>query len=79
MTRFLMELGNGFSYVGRQYPLEVGGEDFYIDLLFYHLKLRCFVVVELKTGKFIPEYASKLKFYLNAVDEVLNMSWIKPL
>jgi predicted nuclease of restriction endonuclease-like (RecB) superfamily len=69
MTKFLLELGNGFSYVGRQYPLNVGGEEFYVDLLFYHLKLRCFVVVELKTGKFIPEYAGKLNFYLNAVDE----------
>lgn len=55
MTKFLLELGSGFSYVGRQYPLNVGGEEFYIDLLFYHLKLRCFVVIELKTGKFIPE------------------------
>lgn len=72
MTKFLLELGNGFSYVGRQYPLEIGGEDFYIDLLFYHLKLRCFVVIELKAGKFIPEYAGKLNFYLNAVDSVLK-------
>lgn len=67
-----MELGTGFSYVGRQYHLEVGGEGFYIDLLFYHLKLRCFVVIELKTGKFIPEYASKLNFYLNVVDDTLK-------
>jgi predicted nuclease of restriction endonuclease-like (RecB) superfamily len=72
MTKFLLELGNGFSYVGRQYPLEVGGEDFYIDLLFYHLKLRSFVVIELKAGKFLPEYAGKLNFYLNAVDGVLK-------
>jgi predicted nuclease of restriction endonuclease-like (RecB) superfamily len=72
ITKFLLELGAGFSYVGRQYHLEVGGEDFYIDLLFYHLKLRCFVVIELKAGKFIPEYASKLNFYLNVVDDKLR-------
>ncbi len=72
ITKFLLELGAGFSYVGRQYHLEVGGEDFYIDLLFYHLKLRCYVVLELKTGKFIPAYASKLNFYLNAVDDMLR-------
>lgn len=72
ITKFLLELGAGFSYVGRQYHLEVGGEDFYIDLLFYHLKLRCFIVIELKTGKFIPEYASKLNFYLNVVDDILK-------
>ncbi|MDT3402370.1 PDDEXK nuclease domain-containing protein [Mucilaginibacter terrae] len=72
MTKLLMELGRGFSYVGRQYPLTVGGENFFIDLLFYHLKLRCFVVIELKTGKFIPEYAGKLNFYLNAVDSQLK-------
>lgn len=72
MTKFLLELGNGFSYVGRQYPLNVGGEEFYIDLLFYHLKLRCFVVVELKTGKFKPEFAGKLNFYLNAIDDILK-------
>jgi predicted nuclease of restriction endonuclease-like (RecB) superfamily len=72
MTKFLLELGSGFSYVGRQYPLEIGGEDFYIDLLFYHFKLRCFVVIELKAGKFIPEFAGKLNFYLNAVDGELK-------
>jgi predicted nuclease of restriction endonuclease-like (RecB) superfamily len=78
MTKLLMELGRGFSYVGRQYPLVVGGEDFFIDLLFYHLKLRCFVVVELKTGKFIPEYAGKLNFYLNAVDSQLKHELDQP-
>lgn len=72
ITKFLLELGAGFAYVGRQYHLEVGGEDFYMDLLFYHLKLHCYVVIELKTGKFIPEYASKLNFYLNVVDDVLK-------
>jgi len=72
MTKFLLELGNGFSFVGRQYLLNIGGEDFFIDLLFYHLKLRCFVVVELKTGKFVPEFAGKLNFYLNVVDSEMK-------
>jgi len=72
ITKFLLELGAGFSFAGRQYHLEVGGEDFYIDLLFYHFRLRCFVVIELKTGKFVPEYASKLNFYLNVVDDTLK-------
>lgn len=68
ITRFLLELGAGFAYVGRQVHLEVGGEDFFIDLLFYHLKLRCYVVVELKAGAFKPEHAGKLNFYLAALD-----------
>ncbi|MFZ2956559.1 MAG: PDDEXK nuclease domain-containing protein [Candidatus Ozemobacteraceae bacterium] len=68
ITRFLLELGAGFAFVGRQVPLEVGGEDFFIDLLFYHLKLRCYVVVELKAGDFKPEHTGKLCFYLSAVD-----------
>lgn len=72
LTRFLIELGTGFSYVGRQYPLNVGNKEFFIDLLFYHLKLRCFVVVELKAGEFLPEYTGKLNFYLNAVDDTLK-------
>ena len=72
ITKFLLELGASFSFAGRQYHLEVGGEDFYIDLLFYHYKLRCFVVIELKIGKFVPEYASKLNFYLNVVDDTLK-------
>jgi len=63
-----LELGAGFAYVGRQAHLEVGGEDFFIDLLFYHLKLRCYVVVELKAGPFKPEHAGQLNFYLSAVD-----------
>lgn len=72
VTRMLLELGSGFAFVGRQYHLEVGGEDFYLDLLFYHLKLRCYVVIELKTGKFCPEYAGKMNFYLSAVDDLLR-------
>lgn len=68
ITKFLLELGAGFAYVGRQVPLCVGKSDFYIDLLFYHLKLRCYVVVELKTTAFQPEFAGKLNFYLKAID-----------
>lgn len=72
VTQFLMELGAGFAFVGRQVHVEVGDKDFYIDLLFYHLKLRCYVVVELKAGEFQPEYAGKLNFYLSAVDSQLK-------
>jgi predicted nuclease of restriction endonuclease-like (RecB) superfamily len=68
MQRFLLELGKGFAFVGRQYRLEVGGQDFYIDLLFYHLRLHCYVAVELKVGEFRPEYAGKMQFYLTALD-----------
>ena len=68
ITRFLLELGAGFAYVGRQIPLEVGGEDFFIDLLFDHLKLRCYVVIELKATAFRPDHAGQLSFYLSAVD-----------
>ncbi|CBJ40969.1 conserved hypothethical protein (plasmid) [Ralstonia solanacearum CMR15] len=72
ITQFLLELGAGFAFVGRQYRLEVGGDEFFIDLLFYHLKLRCYVVVELKTTPFKPEYAGQLNFYLSAVDAQLK-------
>jgi len=68
ITRFLLDLGAGFAFVGRQYRLDVGGDEFFIDLLFYHLKLRCYVVVELKTTPFRPEYAGQLNFYLSAID-----------
>lgn len=78
ITRFLLELGTGFSYLGKQYRIKVDKEDFFIDLLFYHIKLRSFIVVELKTGKFIPEYAGKLNFYLNVADEVLKHSSDNP-
>lgn len=71
MEKFLIELGSGFAFVGRQYKLEVGNDDFYIDLLFYHLTLRCFVVVELKKGKFKPEYSGQVNFYCSAIDSVL--------
>ncbi|MBK8510230.1 MAG: DUF1016 family protein [Candidatus Competibacteraceae bacterium] len=68
ITQFLLELGAGFAFVGRQVHLEVGGDDFFIDLLFYHLKLRCYVVIELKADKFKPEHLGQLGFYLTAVD-----------
>ncbi len=68
ISRFLLELGAGFAFVGRQVPIEVGGDDFFIDLLFYHLKLRCYVVVELKAGAFKPTHTGQLGFYLTAVD-----------
>lgn len=72
LRKFLLELGVGFAFIGSQYPLEVGGEDFRLDLLFYHLKLRCFVVIEVKTKPFRPEYAGKMNFYLSAVDDLLR-------
>jgi len=72
ITKFLIELGAGFAFVGRQYHLEVGNEDFYIDLLFYHIHLKCYVVIELKIDKFKPEYAGKLNFYQSAVDDILK-------
>ena len=68
ITQFLLELGAGFAFVGRQYRQEVGGDEFFVDLLFHHLKLRCYVVVELKTTPFKPEYAGQLNFYLSAID-----------
>lgn len=69
---FMLELGVGFAFVGSQYHLEVGGEDFYLDLLFYHLKLRCYVVIDLKIGEFKPEYVGKMNFYLSAADDLLR-------
>ena len=72
IAKTLLELGTGFAFVGNQYHLTVGDDDFYIDLLFYNTKLRCYVVVELKAGKFKPEYAGKLNFYLSAVDDMLK-------
>lgn len=68
ITKFLLELGAGFAYVGRQVHLQVGEEDFFLDLLFYHLKLRAYVVIELKATKFKPEYVGQLGFYMTAVD-----------
>jgi len=72
IQKVLLELGSGFAFVGRQYPIEVSGETYFIDLLFYHLQLGCFIVVELKGGKFLPEYAGKMNFYLAAINDTLN-------
>lgn len=72
IRQFLLELGVGFAFVGNQYHLNVGGDDFYIDLLFYHLKLRCYVVIDLKIQDFKPEFAGKMNFYLSAVDDLLR-------
>ena len=72
VRKFLLELGVGFAFVGSQYHLEVEEEDFYLDLLFFHLRLRCFVVIDLKTEQFKPEFAGKMNFYLSAVDEHLR-------
>jgi len=78
VTEFLLELGAGFAFVGRQVLLDVGGEEFFIDLLFYHLKLRCYVVIELKAGKFKPEHLGQLGFYLTAVDRQVKNEHDKP-
>ena len=78
ITKFLLEMGKGFAFVGRQYHLEVGESDYYLDLLFYHIKLKCYVVIELKNTKFIPEYAGKLNFYLSAVDSLLKTEGDNP-
>ena len=72
LERFLLELGVGFAFVGRQFHIDISEDDFYIDLLFYHLELRCYVVIELKRGAFKPEYAGKMNFYLNVVDDKLK-------
>lgn len=72
VTEFLLELGAGFAFVGRQVLLDVGGDEFFIDLLFYHLKLRCYVVIELKGGKFKPEHLGQLGFYMTAVDRQIK-------
>jgi predicted nuclease of restriction endonuclease-like (RecB) superfamily len=78
LRQFLIELGSGFAFVGSQVPLEVGGEDFKLDLLFYHLKLRCFCVIDLKMTPFKPEYVGKMNFYLAAVDDMLRHPDDKP-
>lgn len=72
ITKLLLEVGTGFAFLGNQYHLNVGGDDFYVDLLFYNLNLRCYIVIELKTGEFKPEYAGQLNFYLSAVDGMLK-------
>jgi predicted nuclease of restriction endonuclease-like (RecB) superfamily len=72
LRSLILELGKGFAFVSSQYPLQVGGQDYYLDLLFYHLRLRCFVVLELKIEEFKPEFAGKMNFYLSAVDDQLR-------
>ncbi len=78
IREFLLELGVGFAFVGSQYHVEVGGQDFYLDLLFYHLNLRAYVVIELKVTEFKPEYAGKMNFYLSAVDDLLRHEQDQP-
>ena len=78
ITHFLLELGAGFAYMGRQVPLQVGEREFFLDLLFYHVRLHCYVVVELKTVDFEPEFAGKLNFYLKALDEQLRGEYDAP-
>jgi len=71
ITKFLLELGKGFAFIGRQYPITINGKDRFLDLLFYHTRLKCYVVIELKIGEFQPEYAGKLNYYLSAVDDLI--------
>ena len=78
ITKFFIELGNGFAYVGRQVRLEIGGDEFFIDLLFYHLKLRSYVVIESKTGDFQPEYIGKLGFYVSAINNEMKLPQDNP-
>lgn len=78
MEKFLIELGAGFAFVGRQYKLTVGKKDYFLDLLFYHLKLRAYIVIELKSTEFKPEYAGKLNFYLSAVDDLVKQPGDNP-
>ena len=78
LEKFLLELGGGFAFVGRQYHIEISDKDFYIDLLFYHLELRAFVVIELKRGDFKPEYAGKMNFYCSIVDDKLKHATDQP-
>jgi predicted nuclease of restriction endonuclease-like (RecB) superfamily len=78
ITKFLLELGKGFAFVGRQYPLQIGSKERKIDLLFYHLKMHCYVVIDLKMGEFEPEFAGKMNFYLSAVDDLLKSDIDQP-
>lgn len=78
ITEFLLEMGRGFAYIGRQYHITVDGDDYFIDLLMYHLKLHCYVVVELKAVEFKPEFVSKLNFYISAVDDSIKSPEDKP-
>lgn len=72
LRSFLVELGIGFAYLGSEYHLTIGDQDFYLDLLFYHTRLHCYIIIELKVGTFVPEFAGKLNFYLSAADDLLR-------
>jgi predicted nuclease of restriction endonuclease-like (RecB) superfamily len=78
ITKFLLELGKGFAFIGRQYPLQIGNKERKLDLLFYHLKMHCYVVIDLKMGEFEPEYAGKMNYYLSAVDDLLKTDIDQP-
>lgn len=78
VSKFLLELGKGFAFIGKQYHLELAEQDYYMDLLFYHVTLKCYVVIELKNSRFKPEFAGKLNFYLSAVDDILKQDSDKP-
>ena len=78
ITKFLLELGKGFAFIGRQYPIQVGDNDYRLDLLFYHIRLRCFVVIDLKVVEFEPEFAGKMNFYLSAVDDQIKTTDDQP-
>lgn len=78
ITKFLLELGKGFAFIGRQYPLQVGEKDYRLDLLFYHIRLRCFVVIDLKVIEFEPEFAGKMNFYLSVVDDQIKTTDDQP-
>jgi predicted nuclease of restriction endonuclease-like (RecB) superfamily len=78
ITKFLLELGKGFAFIGRQYPLELDGKEYRIDLLFYHIRLRSFVVIDLKTGAFEPEFTGKMNFYLSVIDDQLKQDTDQP-
>jgi predicted nuclease of restriction endonuclease-like (RecB) superfamily len=78
LCTLILELGKGFAFVGSQYPLKIGGQDFFLDLLFYHLRLRWFVVIDLKIEEFKPEFAGKMNFYLSAVDDLLRHAGDEP-
>ncbi|KAA6340644.1 hypothetical protein EZS27_011500 [termite gut metagenome] len=78
ITKFLLELGQGFAYIGRQYPIKIGNRERNIDLLFYHLGLRCYVVIELKTKEFEPEHTGKLGYYITAINHQLKKDMDNP-
>jgi predicted nuclease of restriction endonuclease-like (RecB) superfamily len=78
ITKFLLELGKGFAFIGRQYPMTIGVKDYRLDLLFYHIRLRCFIVIDLKSNEFEPEFAGKMNFYLSAVDDLLKTEADQP-